>query len=83
MSGGCMNLACVQASTEVTSCCFFSVAAMFMQFGLAAAEGDHGFCHQGGALLSFRNHNDLRSRASSSHDSHLSSVKGVKKVLLQ
>jgi len=23
MSGGCMNLACVQASTEVTSCCFF------------------------------------------------------------
>jgi hypothetical protein len=23
MSGGCMNLACLQASTEVTNCCFF------------------------------------------------------------
>jgi len=62
---------------------YAAVAAMFIQSVLAAAEGDHGFCDQGGALLSFRNHNDLRSRASSSHDSDLSSVRGVKKVLLQ
>jgi len=34
------------------ACCmnYAAVAAMFIQFGLAAAEGDHGFCYQGRSI---------------------------------
>jgi hypothetical protein len=29
---------------------YAAVAAMFIQFGLGAAEGDHGFCQQGRSI---------------------------------